>query len=105
MQMIEFLYQNNISVHQTSRAVHPFNSVYDRPSERLTRITMDCFLTTFTLNDNMNPIRHGTVRSVVTAAAVQVSIEEGPNQSNGRRSQHRGCVLPLYGGFYKRFLV
>ena len=90
LQIVEIFYQNNGSVRQTYRALRPFYGVHNRPSERLIRITMDRFRTTFTLNDNVHPVRRRTVRTEEAVAALQESIEEDPNQSIRRRSQQIG---------------
>ncbi|XP_023173537.2 uncharacterized protein LOC111601262 [Drosophila hydei] len=97
LQIVEIFYQNNGSIRQTFRALRPIYGVHNRPSERLIRITMDRFRSTFTLNDNVHPMRRRTVRTAEAVAAVQKSIEQDPNQSLRRRSQQLGlCPSTLW---------
>lgn len=53
LQIVIRFYQNNGSVRQTYRSLRPF--LY-RASERLIQITMECFQTTFTFNDDVHPL-------------------------------------------------
>lgn len=97
VQIVEIFNQNNCSIRQTHRALLPFYGVHNRPSERLIRRTIDRFRTTFTVTDNVHPVRRRTVRTEEAVAAVQESIEDDPNQSIRRRSQQLGlCPSTLW---------
>ncbi|CAH2087396.1 unnamed protein product [Euphydryas editha] len=84
LQIVENFYQNNGSVRQIYRAFRPFYGVHNH--KRLIRIIMERYRTTFTLNDNVHPVRCRIVHTEEAVAAVQESIEEDTNQSIGRRS-------------------
>ncbi|GFT49686.1 DUF4817 domain-containing protein [Trichonephila clavipes] len=86
-QIVQFYSENNGSVRNTYRALRPFYRRQNRPSERLIRLTMERFRTTFTLIDNSHPQRRRTVRTEEAIATVERSIEEHPNESIRHRTQ------------------
>lgn len=90
LQIVEIYFQNSRSVRQTYRALRPHYGAHNRPSEQLIRNTMDRFMSTFTLMDNIHPVRAHTVRTEEAIAAVEVSVTEDPNLSIRRRSQALG---------------
>lgn len=97
MQIVEIFNQNNCSIRQTHRSLLPFYGVHNRPSERLIRRTIDRFRNTFTVTNNVHPVRRRTVRTEEAVAAVQESIKDDSNQSIRRRSQQLGlCPSTLW---------
>ncbi|GFW40845.1 DUF4817 domain-containing protein [Trichonephila clavipes] len=79
-QIVQFYFENNVSVRNTYRALRPFYRRQNRPSEQLIRLTMQRFRTAFTLIDNSHPQRRRTVRTEEAIATVERSIEEDPNE-------------------------
>ena len=81
LQIVELYYENHGSVRATYRALRQFYGAHNLPSERLIMETMNRFTTTFSLNDNIHPVRPETI------AVVQESVEEDANVSVPRRAQ------------------
>ncbi|GFY26504.1 transposable element Tc3 transposase [Trichonephila clavipes] len=86
-QIVQFYFENNGSVRNTYRALRPFYRRQNRPSEKLIRLTMERFRTTFTLIDNSHLQRCRTVRTEEVIATVERTIEEDPNESICHRAQ------------------
>lgn len=87
LQIAEIYFQKSRSVRETFRALRSIYGTHNRPSEQLIRRTIDRFLTTFTLLDNIHPERARTVRTSETVAAMNESVTEDPNLSIRRRAQ------------------
>ncbi|GFV04444.1 transposable element Tc3 transposase [Trichonephila clavipes] len=75
-QIVQFYFESNGSVRNTYRALRPFYSRQNRPSEQLIRLSMERFRTTFNLMDNSHPQRRRTVRTEEAIATVERSIHD-----------------------------
>ena len=94
---MQLYHENHGSVRATYRALRQIYGAHNRPSERLIRETTNRFTTTFSLNDNIHPVRRRTVRTPQTIAAVQESVEEDANVSVHRHAKqlHLCCSTQI----------
>jgi len=86
LQIVQIYYEKHGSARETYRALRQFYGRHNRPSEKLIRLTVEHFCTTFTLNDTRNLPRRRTARTEEAIAAVERSIEEDPNESIRHRA-------------------
>lgn len=89
-QILEFYILNGKSIRRTHRALLPIYGRHSRPSEQSIRAIIKKFDETFSLHDNLPPIRQRNVRTDETIAAVDESVRENRELSIRRRAQQLG---------------
>lgn len=88
LQVIQIYYQNSRSITATLRALRPFYRRHNLPAESTIRRLVQKFESTFSLHNVPVPVRRRNARSEENIAAAEASVQEDPNQSLTRRSQH-----------------
>jgi len=78
VQMIKLFYQNQSSITQTLRLLHPFYGRPRGPSKSTLQRLVAKFGTTGSVNDQITPVRQKTSRSADNTAAVRKSVQENP---------------------------